>query len=154
MRDPPPLVIKPFPVRTCIAVLAAFLLRTPPPGGTRAAQRFILPTAVQMIEYRQDATEAVLPQKPFTVRQNQMATNAVESVAEAAKKIYQDKLRELLEVTHLNQFVAIEPVSGEHFIGITLSAAIGASRERYPDRLPHALRIGHKAAVEFGRKIR
>ena len=84
----------------------------------------------------------------------QMATNAVESVSEAARKIYQDKLRESLEVTHLNQLVAIEPVSGEYFIGSTLSAAIGASREKYRDRLPHAFRIGHTAAVEFGRKIR
>lgn len=83
-----------------------------------------------------------------------MAMNAVESVAEEARKIYRDRLRELLEVTHLNQFVAIEPVSGEHFIGSTLSAAIGASREKYPDRLPHTLRIGQKATVEFGRKIR
>ena len=83
-----------------------------------------------------------------------MGTNAVESASDAAGKIYQDKLCELPEVTHLNQLVAIEPVSGEYFIGSTLSAATGAARERYPDRLPHALRIGQKAAVEFGRKIR
>lgn len=83
-----------------------------------------------------------------------MATNVTESIAEAAKKIYQETLRESLEVSHLNQFVAIEPFSGDYFIGTTLSAAIGASREKYPDRLPHTLRIGHNAAVEFGRKIR
>ena len=83
-----------------------------------------------------------------------MVTNATESVGEVAKKIYQEKLRASLELSHLNQFVAIEPISGDYFLGTTLSAAIGASREKYPDRLAHALRIGQIAAVEFGRKIR
>ena len=83
-----------------------------------------------------------------------MVTNATESVAEAAKKIYEATLRETLEAKYPDAFVAIEPVSGEHFIGKTLSEAIGAAREKFPERLMHAIRIGHKAAVEFGRKIR
>ena len=82
-----------------------------------------------------------------------MVTNATESVAEAAKRIYEATLRETLEAKFLNAFVAIEPVSGEYFIGATLSEAIGAAREKFPNRLAHALRTGHKAAVEFGRKI-
>ncbi|MBL8812699.1 MAG: hypothetical protein JNM43_21215 [Planctomycetaceae bacterium] len=90
----------------------------------------------------------------IAARQKQMSTNTIVGIAEAARTIYQEKLREALEGTHLNQFVAIEPVSGEYFLGTTLSAAIGASRAKYPDRLPHALRIGHKAAIEFGRTIR
>ena len=82
-----------------------------------------------------------------------MVTNATQSVAEAAKWIYEATLRETLEAKSLNAFVAIEPVSGEYFIGATLSEAIGAAREKFSNRLAHALRIGHKAAVEFGRKI-
>jgi hypothetical protein len=82
-----------------------------------------------------------------------MVTNATDSVAEAAKRIYSATLRDTLEAKFLNAFVAIEPVSGEYFIGATLSEAIGAAREKFPNRLAHALRIGHKAAVEFGRKI-
>ena len=82
-----------------------------------------------------------------------MVTNATESVAEAAKRIYVATLRETLEAKSLNAFVAIEPVSGEYFIGATLSEAIGAAREKFPNRLAHASRIGHQAAVEFGRKI-
>lgn len=46
-----------------------------------------------------------------------MVTNATESVAEAAKRIYEATLRENLEAKSLNAFVAIEPVSGEYFIG-------------------------------------
>ncbi len=71
----------------------------------------------------------------------------------AASAIF-ERLRKILEPTHVNQFVAIEPISGEHFLGTTLSDAIRASRRKYPDRLVHAFRVGHKAAVHFGMHIR
>lgn len=77
-----------------------------------------------------------------------------ESVADAAKRLYNEELREALEHQYCDEFVAIEPVSGEHFLGKTLSEAIGASRSKYPDRLTHALRIGHKATVHFGMQVR
>ena len=77
-----------------------------------------------------------------------------ESVAREAKRIYEERLRALLEESHSNEFVAIEPVSGEYFLGQTLSEAIGASRTKYPGRLAHALRVGHKAAIHFGLQIR
>ncbi len=76
------------------------------------------------------------------------------NVASEAKRIYEDELRASLEQSHMNEFVAIEPVSGEFFLGQTLSEAIGASRRKYPDRLAHALRVGHKAAIHFGLQIR
>ena len=72
------------------------------------------------------------------------------NVAARARIIYQDRLRTLLEPSHSDEFVAIEPVSGDYFLGQTLSEAIGASRAKYPDRLAHALRVGHRAAVHFG----
>lgn len=77
-----------------------------------------------------------------------------ESVADVARRMYDEKLRETLEPGHNDEFVAIEPESGEYFLAKTLSAAIGASRSKYPDRLAHALRVGHKATVHFGTQIR
>ena len=82
------------------------------------------------------------------IRENQ------ENVASAARRLYAERLRELLEPAHNDEFVAIEPISGEHFLGQTLSEAIGASRAKYPDRLAHALRVGHKATVHFGLHVR
>lgn len=76
--------------------------------------------------------------------------NKPEGVAEAARRIYSERLRELLEPDHMHEFVAIEPVSGDYFLARTLSDAIGAAREKYPDRLAHAMRVGHKAAIHFG----
>lgn len=75
-------------------------------------------------------------------------------VARDAKRIYEDRLRASLEEPSLNEFVAIEPISGEYFLGQTVSEAISASREKYPDRLAYAWRVGHKAAIHFGLHIR
>ena len=77
-----------------------------------------------------------------------------ENVADLAKRIYEERLRTTLEQSHMNEFVAIEPISGDHFLGQTLSDAIGASRRKYPDRLAHALRVGHDAAIHFGFQVR
>ncbi len=77
-----------------------------------------------------------------------------ENVASDARELYEERLRELLEPAHNDEFVAIEPISGEYFLGRTLSEAIGASRSKYPDRLAHALRVGHKATVHFGLHVR
>jgi hypothetical protein len=74
--------------------------------------------------------------------------------ASAARHVYEEQLRAKLEKSHVDEFVAIEPVSGDYFLGQTLSEAIGAARTKYPDRLAHALRVGHRAAVHFGLHIR
>lgn len=71
-------------------------------------------------------------------------------VASEARRLYEERFRADLETRHMHDFVAIEPVSGEYFLGATLSEAIGASREKYPDRLAHALRVGHKATIHLG----
>lgn len=76
------------------------------------------------------------------------------SLAHQARAIYEARLRGILEHSHMDEFVAIEPISGDYFTGHTLSDAIGASRSRHPDRLTHALRVGHSAAVHFGLHIR
>jgi len=79
-----------------------------------------------------------------------MVSQNTNDVAREAKRIYEEQLRAALEESHMNDFVAIEPRSGEYFLGRTLSEAIGASRLKYPDRLAHALRVGHKAAIHLG----
>ena len=77
-----------------------------------------------------------------------------ETIADRARRIYEERLRGTLEESHIDEFVAIEPISGDFFLGRTLSDAIGASRRKYPDRLTHALRVGHQAAIHFGIQMR
>ncbi len=79
-----------------------------------------------------------------------MVSKRTEDVVRRATQLYEEKLRENLEKTNMNDFVAIEPDSGEYFFGKTLSEAIQASRSAHPDRLAFAMRVGHSAAVQIG----
>jgi hypothetical protein len=79
-----------------------------------------------------------------------MAPHNSQQIAEQAERIYAQGLRATLEKTHLGMFVAIEPVSGDHFLGRTLSEAGVAARKAHPDSPAYILRIGQKAAVHIG----
>lgn len=74
----------------------------------------------------------------------------VDDFVRRAEEIYDRHLREILEPKHTDEFVAIEPDSGDYYLGRTLSEAIGAARQSHPDRLAHGMRVGHKAALHFG----
>ena len=67
-----------------------------------------------------------------------------------AEEIYSARLRPQLEREHQDEFVAIEPDSGDYFLGRTLSEAVGAARAIYANRLVHTVRVGHRAAIHFG----
>ena len=82
-----------------------------------------------------------------------MTNRIPSSVAEQARVLFVG-IKASLEKEHPNEFVAIEPRSGRHFLGSTLSDAIGAARREYPDRLSHAFRIGHATAIHFGMQLR
>ena len=79
-----------------------------------------------------------------------MASERSLDVARRADSLYEEKLRQDLEANHRNSFVAIEPDSGDFFLGQTLSDAISSARAAYPDRISFALRVGHPTAVNLG----
>ncbi len=79
-----------------------------------------------------------------------MVFSKTEEVIRRGVQLYEEKLRANLERTNMNDFVAIEPESGDYFFGETLSEAIQASRAAHPDRLAFAMRVGHSAAVQIG----
>ena len=83
-----------------------------------------------------------------------MSDASVDEFVRRAEQIYNTRLRAVLEPEHRDEFVAIEPESGEFFLGKTLSEAMGAARRSHPDRLAHAMRVGHKAALHFGLHVR
>jgi len=83
-----------------------------------------------------------------------MTKSDVDEFVRRAEEVYETRLRAVLESEHTDEFVAIEPDSGDYFLGKTLSEAMGAARRSYPDRLAHAMRVGHKAALHFGMHIR
>ena len=79
-----------------------------------------------------------------------MVSADTKAVIERAKRIYAEQLRAVLEPGHLNRFVAIEPESGEYFLGDTFDEAVKLARAKHPTRLSHTIRIGHRAAFHMG----
>jgi hypothetical protein len=79
-----------------------------------------------------------------------MVSADVRSVIDRAKRIYTDQLQVALESQHRNRFVAIEPDSGDYFLGDTFDEAVKAARVEHPSRLSHTIRIGHRAAFHLG----
>ena len=79
-----------------------------------------------------------------------MVTDQVRDTADRARRIYDQRLRAVLEADHSGQFVAVEPESGDHFLGDTLDAAANAAQTAHPDRRSHVLRVGHPAALYIG----
>jgi hypothetical protein len=79
-----------------------------------------------------------------------MVSAETKSVIERAKQIYADQLQDDLESQHMGRFVAIEPESGEFFLGDTFDDAVKSARKKYPSRLSHTIRIGQGAAFHIG----
>ena len=79
-----------------------------------------------------------------------MVSADTKSVIKRAKRIYAERLQAVLEPQHRNQFVAIEPESGEYFLGDTFDEAVKSARAKHPSRLSHTIWIGHAAAFHMG----
>lgn len=79
-----------------------------------------------------------------------MISAETKSVIERAKRHYSEHLQAVLERDHINRYVAIEPDSGEYFLGDTFDEAVQSARAKYPSRLTHTIRIGHRAAFHIG----
>src|SRR6476620_9726902 len=79
-----------------------------------------------------------------------MVSAETKLVIDRAKQIYANQLQADLEARHRDRFVAIEPESGEYFLGDTFDEAVKSARAKYPSRLSHTIRIGHRAAFHMG----
>ncbi len=79
-----------------------------------------------------------------------MPNAELQQLAETGQRIYESRLRSQLERTHPNAFVAIEPESGDYFLGKTLTDAMTAARKAHPNHKAFAIRVGHKCAIEIG----
>jgi hypothetical protein len=79
-----------------------------------------------------------------------MVSAETKSVIARAKAIYAGQLQADLESRCRDRFVAIEPESGEYFLGDTFDEAVKSARARYPTRLSHTIKIGKGAAFHVG----
>jgi hypothetical protein len=74
----------------------------------------------------------------------------LEALSCKAWRIYAERLREKLEPDQRGEFVAIEPESGDYYLGRTISDAGQRASASHPDRLYHIIRVGSPAAIEIG----
>ena len=79
-----------------------------------------------------------------------MVSAETKFVIDRAKRLYADHLQAELESQHADRFVAIEPESGEYFLGDTFDQAVKSARAKYPSRVSHTIRVGHRAAFHIG----
>lgn len=83
-----------------------------------------------------------------------MPDQKIKEFVDKAEAIYANRLKAVLEPENIDKYVVIEPESGDYFLGDTMNEATQAARRVHPDKLTHAMRVGHKAALHFGMKVR
>ena len=87
---------------------------------------------------------------PYNVGRCQMVSSETKNVIARAKEIYDQRLKADLEARHRDNYVAVEPDSGDYFVAPTFDAAVKLARAKHPAKLSHTIRIGHAAAFHIG----
>ncbi len=59
------------------------------------------------------------------------------------------KLKRVLEAEHLGEYVAIEPKSGEYFLGKTMGEALDKAEQKYPEAKFFVVKVGGLATASF-----
>ncbi|MFH0792134.1 MAG: hypothetical protein V1905_02905 [bacterium] len=66
-----------------------------------------------------------------------------EIISERGEKIYQEKLKDILEKDHKEEFVAIEVETEKYFLGKSPEEALEVAKKEFPNRIFHLIRIGY-----------
>jgi len=75
---------------------------------------------------------------------------ASDDLIERGQTAYRERLASVLEPSRLGEFVAVEPDSGQYFLGSTASAALIAARAAMPGNLFYLTRVGRETAHTLG----
>lgn len=73
-----------------------------------------------------------------------------EAVIRQGRQLYDEKLKAKLEPEHTGRFVAIEPNTGDYFLGDTSTEALVAAHEAMPDSRFYLKRIGYETTHRIG----
>lgn len=89
-----------------------------------------------------------------TLRKDEL--EATDDLVESGQRLYDERLRELLEPSQARRYVAIEPVSGKYFLGDTGTEALLEARRALPEAVFYLARVGYPAAdtlSDYGRRV-
>ena len=70
-----------------------------------------------------------------------------------ADALYQDKLKAILEPQHNNEFIAIEPTSGEYAVANSTGNAMRAMHSRFPTQPLLLKKIGPEPEYDLAARI-
>ncbi len=79
-----------------------------------------------------------------TLRKDEL--EAADDLVESGQRLYDERLREMLEPSEAGRYIAIEPVTGEYFLGDTGTEALVEARRVLPEALFYLARVGYAAA--------
>ncbi len=77
-------------------------------------------------------------------------TTSNDDLVERGQNRYKQRLASIFEPSHLGEFVAVEPDSGQYFLGSTASAALVAAHAALPNNLFYLTRVGRETAHTVG----
>jgi len=78
------------------------------------------------------------------LKSNPEAAN--DNLVEPGQNTYEQRLAAVLEPAHNGEFIAVEPDSGQYFLGNTASAALVAAHAAMPNNLFYLTRVGRETA--------
>jgi hypothetical protein len=79
-----------------------------------------------------------------TLRKDDQAR--ADDLAESGQRLYDERLRDLLEPSQAGRYVAIDPDSGNYFLGDTGTVALLEARRALPEAIFYLARVGYPAA--------
>src|SRR6266446_303189 len=95
--------------------------------------------------------DTIPPQRNWESRMAHQQTIPVPGrVSEAGKRVYEERLKAVLEPDHIGEFVAIEPESGRYFLGGSGLEETIKAREEMPESFFFLARVGYPAASKIG----
>jgi len=78
--------------------------------------------------------------------------NTIEFSAKA-QDIYK-QIKGHLEIKHKEEFVAIEPDSGDYFLGSDQMEAMSKAKKKHPDKIFYLIKIGHEAVISMSSRFK
>jgi hypothetical protein len=71
---------------------------------------------------------------------------ATDDLVESSQRLYDERLRDLLEPLQTGRYVAIEPNSGNYFLGDTGTESLLKARRALPEAMFYLARVGYLTA--------
>lgn len=70
-------------------------------------------------------------------------------LVEVGERLYEEKLRNKMEPKYNGKIVVIDAESGDYFLGENLQEANEKARQKHPNTVFYAIRVGYPAVYSF-----